>query len=270
MEAKLKQYFTQTALDSSPIASLISNPSPLPELEDAIAPCHGDWVISQDLARLLGNIVLQQEPRNILEFGAGSSSRIFARSLSMIGGGALTSLEQNPQWCLESWQDVLSITEVDAEMITTVPHFTFGMTGLQFAFMAQRQAITARGPYDLVFIDSPQYFFGRAGAMMLIYPLLKPGALILLDDSARLGEQRAIYQWLNSYPGLQPIYFNADFGLKKGLTILQMGEPQPPRLSIASLLTNLQQLNYLFLQCPDFWSKRKTEVNGNEKLESMI
>ena len=100
--------------------------------------------------------------------------------------------------------------------------------------------------------------------MTVIYRQLKPGAFILLDDSARLGEQRAIYQWLNSYPGLQPIYFNANFGLKKGLTILQMGHPAAPRLSISSLISNLQQLNYLFLQCPDFWQKRKQEVTGSE------
>ncbi|NJN23534.1 MAG: class I SAM-dependent methyltransferase [Acaryochloridaceae cyanobacterium RL_2_7] len=264
MEAKLNSYFTQTALDSSPIASLIRSPRPIPALEDAIAPCHGEWLISQDLARLLANIVLQQKPQNILEFGAGSSSRIFARSLSMIGGGALTSLEQNPPWCREAWQEVLSIDRVDAMMIPTVTQFSIGVTGFHYAFKGQRQAVGKRGPYDLVFIDSPQYFFGREGAMSLIYPQIQPGALILLDDSARLGEQRAIYQWLNSYPGLQPIYFNPDFGDHKGLTILRMGQCIPPRLSLASLFTNLQQLNYLFLKCPDFWDKRKAEGAGQD------
>ena len=265
MALNLSQYFTPDLLEQSPIAALIKNPPQIPELEDAIAPCHGEWVISQDLARLLANLVLTLKPQNILEFGAGSSSRIFARSLSMIGGGTLTSLEQNPQWCQQAWSEVIATDQVEAEMIRVVPQFSLGKMGLHYTFRQQRQAVQSRGPYDLVFIDSPQYFFGREGAMTLIYDQLQAGAFILLDDSARLGEQRAIYQWLNSYPGLKPIYFNPDFGLQKGLTILQMGEPQTSRFSISSLVSNLQQLNYLFLQCPDFWSKRKQEVTGNEK-----
>jgi predicted O-methyltransferase YrrM len=53
---------------------------------------------------------------NILEFGAGSSSLVLATALSAAGGGKLTSVEQNPQWCIEKWAIVKQKENVDCHI----------------------------------------------------------------------------------------------------------------------------------------------------------
>ena len=260
LESKLQRYLDHDSFQSSPLSELLPSPPGVPALEDAIAPCHGEWVISQDLARLLAQIVLTYKPRNILEFGAGSSSRILARSLALLGRGQLTSLEQNPQWCQAAWHEIKTLPEVDCKLLHAIPRLRWSVTGLHYMFWGQRHEIQKRGAYDLVLVDSPQYFFGREGAMPLIYAHLQPKALIILDDAARLEEQGVLWRWLHAYPGLRLLYFDAHFGLGKGIGILQLEKHQAPQGHPLSWISNLGHLIYLFLQCPDFWRLRRQEL----------
>ncbi|MEM9769608.1 MAG: hypothetical protein AAF892_17235, partial [Cyanobacteria bacterium P01_D01_bin.71] len=72
------------------------------------------WATSDEMKFLLSNLTSQFKFTNILEMGAGASSIVFAKALSMSSGGCFTSIESMPQWCQEEWAEVTSFKGIDA------------------------------------------------------------------------------------------------------------------------------------------------------------
>lgn len=205
---------------------------------DAIAECSSGWAIDKNLARIIAVSIIEGGRRNILEFGAGTSSLISALALEAVGGGRLTSIEQNPAWCADKWEKIKEITNVDAKLIKSRPEKTWSKLGPIYQFLGAKKAIAERGAYDLVIIDAPQKFLGREGAIPLIYEYLKRGALIVLDDAGRVGEKWAVWQWLKSFPGLQLRYLEAASG-KKGVCILEYVENLAPKFKVKVFLAGI-------------------------------
>jgi predicted O-methyltransferase YrrM len=199
-------------------------------LEEAIENCNGGWAIDRYLGRALANAIVLHKPRSVLELGAGTSSVLLATALDAIGGGKLTSVEQDPSWCRDKWKQVEAFNTVNALMVPSTPTTTLGRMGLFAYHRYAKKFVESRAPYDMVLIDAPQYYLGREGAIPLIYEGLSIGALIFLDDAARDGERWALWKWLKTYPGLQLEYYDAGFGLK-GLAILRKRKANPPRFS---------------------------------------
>ena len=187
----------------------------------AVLPRRGDvWPITPDMGRLLARLVMHGGRRRVLEFGAGSSSLVLARALALAGGGRLTSLEQHPEWCAEQWRSVLAHDAVDAELEPVHPRLTVGRAGLAHVFTDARAAVSRRGPYDLVFVDAPQWYYGRDGALPLVLRHLAPGAWIVMDDAERSNERWTVSRWLDACPTLRLVVFDPDFG-ERGVAILR-------------------------------------------------
>jgi predicted O-methyltransferase YrrM len=201
-----------------------------PAIVAALSRCQGEYAVTSALGQFLAAAVTTYRCHNVLEFGAGSSSVVLAAALSSLGGGKLTSIEQNPQWCQGNWQTVNEFPNVDADMIVDQPVITRSRLGFTYGFCQAKMPLSQRGAYDFVLIDSPQHFYGREGTLPLIYDNLAPNALIVLDDAARFRERWAIYLWRSSYPKLQVIFYDPDFG-SKGLAVFKLGEGLAPRLS---------------------------------------
>jgi predicted O-methyltransferase YrrM len=210
-----------------------------PRVEEAISYCTGEWVITHDIGRVLASAVTVPRCKNVLEFEVGSSSLVLATALSVAGGGKLTSVEQNPQWCIEKWALVKQKENVDSHMIVAQPRLSIGKIGVYYAFKDAREAIAERGPYDMVVIDSPQYFYGRDGAIPIVYNHLVPNARIILDDAGRGGERWAIFRWLKTYPGLSLDLYDDKFG-GKGLAVLRFREGRKPSVSAISVATSIK------------------------------
>jgi predicted O-methyltransferase YrrM len=242
LETRLRQAREQTLAggqtDSS-LAQLLA-PQPLPaQLAAAIADCPGDWAITPELAGFLGRMVEHCKRRRVLEFGAGSSSVVLSTALSLYGGGELTSIEQNPDWCQEQWQVVTTQTGVDAQMLVAQPQLSLGAMGLHFAFTAIASALAKRAPFDLVLIDAPQYFFGRDGALPLIYPYLAADALIVLDDAGRDSERWAMFRWLNTYQGLT-LELDVPTFSGKGLAVMRCQQALKPQFAPLSFVSGVK------------------------------
>lgn len=191
---------------------------------------------------------------------------MLGKALSLFGGGKLTSIEQNPAWCLEQWRYVQNLENVDAQIIEAQPLLTWGVTGLYFSFKEAAHTIAERKPFDLVLVDSPQYFFGRDGAIPLIYLHLAPNALIILDDARRYNEQWSIYRWIHSYPGLKLVYYDPHFG-GKGLAVLQLTRQGIPKLSVLGLITNIRQMIYILFQDSKLKNLRAKELARQEEVK---
>jgi predicted O-methyltransferase YrrM len=185
------------------ILALMSADTVYPDLEAIFPQTTSAWPIDRALARALAQLVIGRGLRDILEFGAGSSSVVFAKALELVGGGRLTSVEEEPAWSTDQWAIVSSTPNVEARMIHSRVFFRTGSLGLYHGYSAEaRAAVAARGPFSLVFIDGPDGYIGRDGALHLAFPYLAPGALIVVDDARRRKERETIARWLAVYPGL--------------------------------------------------------------------
>jgi predicted O-methyltransferase YrrM len=198
------------------------------------------WAISPQLGRFLANLVSRFTLRNVLEFGAGSSSLVLAQALSISGSGRLTSIEHMPEWCAEKWAAVGRISNVDAHLIVAAPRFTVSRRGFYHIFSAALRELASRGPFDLVLIDAPQYFYGRDGSLHAALPHLAQNALIVLDDAARSGERWTLWRWLRIYSGLRLVVYDSAFG-GKGVAVLRYSGDQSAKIDPQSLLTSAYQ-----------------------------
>lgn len=216
----------------------LRNPSDLPpSVADVLPDGSSDWPVSVEVGQLLARAVLQLGRRNTLEFGAGSSSLIIARALAAVGGGRLTSIESAPEWCTEPWARITELDSVDARLIESLPKLRMTFTGPAFCFASAKRSLASRGPFDLVFIDAPQHFFGRDGAMSLVHPWLLPGALLVVDDAGREAERYAIARWLRTFPSLELMLLDESFG-GRGVAVLRHTTPGEPRVNLWSWITS--------------------------------
>jgi predicted O-methyltransferase YrrM len=185
------------------VGALLAADTQYPEVERSFPSSTTSWPIDRTLGRLLARLVIQLGRRDILEFGAGSSSVVFAQALAKLGGGRLTTVEEDPAWSTAQWAVASNTPTVDARLIASRVFFRAAREGLYHGYdAAARSAVTARGPYSLVLIDGPDGYIGRDGALHLAYASLAPGALVIVDDAKRRKERDTIARWMAVYPGL--------------------------------------------------------------------
>ncbi len=214
----------------------LSRRSPVPEVEAVLPKDAASYAISPAIGRLLARIVLHGA-HNVLELGAGSSSRVLARALMHAGGGRLTSIEQSPHWCRDEWAEVTATQGVDALMLVATPQLRLLRDGVYYLFAGAAEALARRGPFDLLFIDAPQWYFGRDGGLPLAYDSLLQGAWIVLDDAARPQERWAIRRWLQTYPGLELFAFDSHLG-RNGAAILRHNGDKSRRHPLGPLMSS--------------------------------
>ncbi|MGH7528518.1 MAG: class I SAM-dependent methyltransferase [Gemmatimonadales bacterium] len=205
---------------------------------EAVLPGDGaSYAISPAIGRVLARLVLDGSARNVLEIGAGSSSRVLARALMHSGGGRLTSIEQSPHWCRDEWAEVTATHGVDALMLVATPRLRVLREGVYYAYAGAAEALAQRGPFDLLFIDAPQWYFGRDGGLHLAYDSLRQGAWIVLDDAGRPQERWAIRRWLQTYPGLEQVGFDSSLG-RNGAAILRHSGDKTRRHPLGPLVSS--------------------------------
>ena len=219
------------------LAGILDDRTPCPAVEDFLPPADGGFSISPELGRLLARVVQRFERRNILEFGAGRSSLILAHALASAGGGRLTSIEQRPEWCAEAWAGVGQVPGVSARLLIAAPRLRVSPAGVYYAYRDAGPAVASGGPYDLVLIDAPQWYYGRDGSLHLAWPHLAAGALVILDDAGRRGERWTVIRWQRTYPGLSLIAADLEFG-GRGVAVLRQGDLRRRRFSMVSLVSS--------------------------------
>lgn len=214
----------------------------------------GRWAISDALVSLLEAIVMSTRPRNVLEFGAGRSTRTIAEALARIGGGALTSIEADPTWCEAHTMAAQAAPGVDYHLIPSTLSRRWTRLGLVHLFDSARKEVASRGPFDMLVVDAPQYWLGRDGALPLVHEHLRPGALLLVDDAGREGERACLYRWLRTYRGLRLIHLDPDFG-GRGLAALRFLGPAPVRITVPGFITATRLALTAARRVPDWTDK---------------
>jgi predicted O-methyltransferase YrrM len=215
---------------------------PDPETDDLIPLSDNQWPLSRPTARLVARLVRDLGLRRVLEFGAGRSSVVLATAISRHGGGCLTSVEHQPEFARESWRQVEAMSSIDSQLV--VSRLTLGLSryGLMYTFSEATKALARRAPYDMLLIDSPPGAYGRDSTLFQAYRYLQPGAVIVLDDANRSGEQTAARRWLRACPGLQQCVEDPDRGRGVAVFVHTGDKRQPfiPRVFFGTLHDRLR------------------------------
>ncbi len=221
-------------IDQPGLAQLVSAGRPLPaEIEAVLPDGRDEYEISPDLARLLAGIVLMCRRDSVLEFGSGRSSLVIAHALSAGGGGRLTSVEHAPEFARDAWALAERVVGVDAHQVVSKVRVTLTPGGPFNGYVDAAPALSARAPYDLVLIDGPPGPLGRDWTMFATIGHLKSGALVIVDDTARPGERRAVERWLRRWPGLSVVPNQAK--MTRGATLLRFDGEMRARFSLRTI-----------------------------------
>ena len=220
--------------DAAGLARLIAADVLLPaEIEAVLPDGRDDYEISPALARLLAGIVLKRRPGSVLEFGSGRSSLVIASALGVAGGGRLTSVEHEPEFGRGAWALAERVTGVDAHQVVSKLRVTLTPGGPFNGYADAAPDVSARAPYDLVLVDGPPGPLGRDWTLFASIRHLRPGALVIVDDTARPGERRAIERWLRRWPGLSVV--SAEPATARGATILRFDGDTRARFSLRTI-----------------------------------
>ncbi len=174
------------------------------------------WALSPDaMAVMLADLQERANP-NIVEFGCGQSTVIFA-SWVKHHGGRVTTYEHDPQYAgvIRSQLDACGLSShVDLRVVGLVDRAAAGRlpASKSYDLPADREG------FDLALVDGPPYWTGEAGRY---HPLkwsverLNPGGAAYLDDAARPAEQRLVEALLAETPGLAAAELRAEKGLTR-------------------------------------------------------
>jgi predicted O-methyltransferase YrrM len=238
IKKNVSNYLKNSLSSAEKLDLTFTNPAPLDDTIINASP--GGWSIDKAVTKALMRIIQDKNISTVVEIGAGFSSIIFHYSLNKSASDfEVFSIEENVDW-FKIPEDLKELVDRDSMSFQTGGlSFVFGKFGIHASYMIPEKENLKFG-VELVFVDGPQYYYGREGALDGIFEKLKVGCLIVMDDAERYTEQCVIYKWLKVYKGLELIYFKEKFG-DKGLAILKVKKPLKRHFSIDAFLLGMMQ-----------------------------
>jgi predicted O-methyltransferase YrrM len=137
------------------------------------------------------NETVHGDRTRIVECGAGVSTVLLARLLRNRGVGTITSIEHDEHWA------ALITAQLHREALDATARVVHAPLGAEPAWY---QLDESTDPVDLLVIDGPPAFDSghearRAPALQHFEKQLVPGAVVILDDLDRPGEQQVVASW---------------------------------------------------------------------------
>jgi predicted O-methyltransferase YrrM len=149
------------------------------------------WVLGKDSMRFLVALTRALQPKKIIEFGSGLSTRILAGE---VAGGVIRSFDHSAAYSQRS-RAALGAQSCDVDVVHR-PVALRCIEGKLLPFYRVRaRDYAAVRDADLVFVDGPPGSWGREAALYSAFPHMRRGGLLLLDDAARPGERAAAQAW---------------------------------------------------------------------------
>lgn len=195
-------------------------------LEKGLPPTRG-WAASPDFLLLIARHAREARPNVVVECGAGTSTVVLARCMQLNGVGRVYSLEHQPDFSesvranlarhgLEEWATVIDAPLRPCEL-----------GDKSWLWYAEDKLLD--GQIDLLVVDGPSEEIGplaRYPAGPLLFPRLRAGAMVFLDDAARDSEKEIIKRWTREFPSLEL----RDHDCEKGaVSLLEKPSPGFPR-----------------------------------------
>lgn len=175
-------------------------------------PNLGSWKADTHFLHRIVDAIEELRPKIVVELGAGATTLVTAKALSLNGGGRLISFDQNRNF-IASTADWLAENGCGADLrwaplTRSVP----GWPGNWYATDDLPHEI------DLLLVDGPPWTVHPRirGAAECLFDRLSPQGMVLLDDAFRPGERIVAWQWRNAWPNMQ---FDLVYGGSKGTLV---------------------------------------------------
>lgn len=185
---------------------------------DGPLPPTRQWAGSPDFLLAIARHARDRRPATVVECGSGVSTLVLARCAQLNGEGHVYALEHDRHFAERTRR---ALHEHDLESCATVidaPLVACAAddTGSEWYALDGLPAV----PIDLLVIDGPpagQHPTIRYPAGPMLFPRMAPGAVCLLDDAIRPGEQEVVARWSRAHAQLHL----DTIGTEKGLVRLE-------------------------------------------------
>lgn len=172
-------------------------------LNRVLPPTRG-WAASPDFLRNLVSHTLSARPRSVVECSSGISTVVLARCMEILGTGHVFSLEHDAQYAEKTRRLLLHHGLSDFATVCDAPLKEINLaawSGLWYTHTVLPDDLTI----DLLVVDGPPWFVAEAArypAVPMLHDRFNTGAVVLLDDAARVGEKVAVKRWLDEFSDL--------------------------------------------------------------------
>jgi predicted O-methyltransferase YrrM len=193
-------------------------------------PAADDWTLAPDALRFLTSLVRHLQPRHILEFGSGLSTKVLARACFESGPSVgISSVDHDPEFGRRpgtASHDHPLRVRVRFQLAPVVARDCGAK--LLPVYLLRPDRFASRCAVDLVLIDGPPITLGgREGVLYQVMDFARPGTLVLLDDAQRRSERSAVGHWVDTLE--EAIEVRTPAGFTKGLAAIIIREPVPRR-----------------------------------------
>lgn len=173
------------------------------------------WAASPDFLRVIAEHIADRRPATILELGSGVSTIICAYVLEKIGSGKVYALDHDEKYLGATLRQVRDHGLGTYAALIHAPLVPNRVSRSPWYDLAGLPDINV----DMLIIDGPPASttpLARYPAIPLLLGKLTENAVIILDDSARSGEQECIRRWQQEHSELRAEHIACE----KGCTVL--------------------------------------------------
>jgi predicted O-methyltransferase YrrM len=162
-------------------------------------PNLGSWKADTNFLWHIVSAIEELRPASVVELGCGASTFVIARALQLFGGGKLVSFDQHCAFAsaTQSWisENGMSADIRHAPLAPSPdgwPGHWYGLSDVPLEI-------------DLLIVDGPPRSIHPhvRGAAATLFPRIKPGGRVLLDDAARPGERVVARRWRKEHHNMR-------------------------------------------------------------------
>lgn len=167
-------------------------------------PVTRGWAASPDLLLKLKEIVLQKEPKVVVECSSGITTLVIAKCLEVLGGGHVYSLEHDSKFAEVTRQNLLKHGLGQYATVVDAPLTTYELTEEKFNWYNITN-LTVES-IEMLVIDGPPMStnkHARYPAFPVLRDKLANDSMIILDDADRKDESEIINKWLDEDSALE-------------------------------------------------------------------
>lgn len=178
------------------------------------------WSSSPALAARLFAIIRKKRPERIVELGSGVSTVVMALAAKEVGSGTVTSLDHDPVYAAKTRNELSEQGLTEWATVKDAPLVSV-QTPRGSVPWYDPASLEGLSNIDLLIVDGPPrktHSDARLPAFEVLRDRLAPGAIVVLDDTARADEAGSIAAWTSAatVDGVESV------PSRKGVTIFRM------------------------------------------------
>jgi predicted O-methyltransferase YrrM len=174
------------------------------------------WVLAKDSMRFLVALIRRMSPEKVIEYGSGVSTRVVVHEIRE--GCVVRSFDHVEAYAIKTRAELNAVADGrDVKVLHRAIGLGFFHGKLLPFYRLGRDDLGPVREADLVIVDGPPGPWGREAALYASFPIMRQGAILLLDDAARPGEQKAVKSWQRYFGDAMDFQYLP--GLGKGMLI---------------------------------------------------